>query len=65
MKKATIKIEVVVDGLTVACNTELEGETWAIMIGLVNAIKELETELPEKDRADYKARILEMLNDRH
>lgn len=65
MKKATIKIEVVGDARVVACNTALEGETWAIMIGLTSAIKETEKTVPEKERADYRARILEMLNDRH
>lgn len=65
MKKATIKIEVVGDGRVVNCNTDLQGEILAIMIGLANAIKELETQVPEKDRADYRARILGLLNDRH
>lgn len=65
MKKAIIKIEVVDDGRVLACNSELKGETWAIMIGLTNAIKETETQVPEKDRADYRARILALLNDRH
>lgn len=66
MKKATIKIEVVVgDGRQVACSTDLKGETWAIMIGLTNAIKEVETQVLEKDRADYRARILGFLNDRY
>ena len=65
MKKATIKIEVVGDGRAVACISTLEGETWALMIGLTNAIKEAEQTVPEKDRADYRARILALLNDRH
>ncbi len=65
MKKATIKIEVVGDGRVLACNSEVEGETWAIMIGLTNAIKEVEMQVPEKLRADYRARILGFLNDRH
>lgn len=64
MKKATIKIEVVNDG-RVLVYTELKGETWAIMIGLTSAIKEVEKTVPEKDRADYRARILELLNARH
>ena len=65
MKKATIKIELVGEGRALACTSELKGETWAIMVGLTNAIKEMETQVPEKDRADYRARILMLLNDRH
>lgn len=65
MKKATIKIEVVGDDRSIACNTSFRGETWAIMVGLTNAIKEAETAVPEKDRADYRARILMLLNNRH
>lgn len=65
MKKATINIEVLDDGERVGCTSVFKGETWAIMLGLTNAIKEVEKQVPEKERADYRARILGLLNDRH
>jgi len=65
MEKATISIKVVGDSRHVACITEMKGETIDIMIGLTNALQELETQVPEEDRADYRVRVLKMLNNRH
>lgn len=65
MSEATIKIVVRSEGIRANCNAVLEGPTWALMIGLTSAIKELEEEVPEENRAVFRTNILKMLNDRH
>ena len=65
MKKAEIKIEVVVgDSGTTSYYTDVKGELWEIMLGLTNAIKQFEEKVPEENRSDYRTDILKMLNNR-
>lgn len=65
MKKATINVKVVVhENGYVDYNNRLEGNTYLLMKGLTDAIKALEKSVPEEDRADFRIKILNMLNDR-
>lgn len=63
LNRATINIEVL-EKNTCSCKTEIVGPTYMIMIGLTNAIKEVEELVPEESRSDYRAKILKLLNDR-
>lgn len=65
MKKATINIEVSGDSRHLAVNTEISGEIGALILGLTNAIKEVEKKVPEENRYDYRIKILDYLNDRY
>lgn len=65
MEKATINIEVVAhENGYVDFESRLEGNIYLLMKGLTDAIKGLEESLTEEDRADFRIRILNMLNDR-
>lgn len=64
MEKATINIEVL-EEYACRCKTEIVGPTYMIMIGLTNAIKEVEKLVPEESCSDYRAKILKLLNDRY
>lgn len=64
MKKAEIKIEVVGDSRITAIDSNISGEIGALMLGLTNAIKEIETKVPEEYRAAFRTQILKMLNNR-
>lgn len=63
MNKAIINIEITEDAEEISFTTEFHGEMLLIMRGLTNAINELEGKAPEG--ANYRADILELLNDRH
>lgn len=65
MERTTINIKVVGDSRYVACVTDMEGEIGGMMIGLTNALQELETKFLEECRADFRTLVLKMLNDRH
>lgn len=64
MKKAAININILDNGGKLIIDTSLEGECRLIMQGLTNAIKELELQVSEENRADYRSVVLAMLNDR-
>lgn len=64
IEKATINIEILEDAGDLIYTTEFHGMTYLLMDGLTNAIKKLETKVPEESRAIFRADILEMLNRR-
>jgi len=63
MKKATINIEITEDAEEISFTTDFKGEMFLIMRGLTNAINILERKAPEG--SNYRADILELLNDRY
>lgn len=46
------------------CHIILDGPRFLLMKALTHGIKELEKQIPEKHRANFRTHILEMLNDR-
>lgn len=64
LNRATINIEVFDMGLCLTYKTDCAGRTYLLMKALAHGIKELEKQVPEEVRAEYRAHILEMLNDR-
>lgn len=51
-------------GLCLTYKMNCEGQTYLLMKALTHGIKELEEQVPEEYRANFRAQILEMLNDR-
>lgn len=64
MEKATINIEVIDNGETVCIDARLKGTAILLMEGLVYAIHRIEDTVPEGHVSNFRAQILEMLNDR-
>ena len=64
-REATINIVALRHNDDIVYKTDFSGGMGLIMGGLTNAIKRLEEELPEDLRGQYRADILELLNDRH
>lgn len=64
LNRATINIEVFDKGLCLAYKMDCEGKIYLLMNALTHGIKELEKEIPEEHRANFRTHILEMLNDR-